>query len=104
MAYGTANPVSVREASRAIPEAPRDRSHVQSQMERSAALAEELKGTVDKLEERIAEVLRQEPEPGSTQEGKVPMLVGHAVALSNHNDKLEYLCSRLNSILNRLEL
>ena len=79
-------------------------SQVQEQVERGSKIVARLEGKLKSLYDRLSPVLAQ---TGSSQEGPAtprPTLVGHATALSNHNDQLELLDSGMAEILDKLEL
>jgi hypothetical protein len=84
-------------------EAPPKMSQVQEQMERAANITEKLLDRVNLLHSRLGPVLRTAPEGKGQSEAK-PTLVGHAMALSNHNDQIGMACACVDDILERLEL
>lgn len=80
-------------------------TQVQMEMERGSNVAEVITGRVAKLISRLEPVLRNEPDTkpmAGTKEG--PVLVGHALALSNQNAQLERAAEALEAVLDRLEL
>ena len=80
-------------------------SQVQSQVQRSQVMIENLSQRLHALRERLAPVLRENKEPeGSKASAPTPILVGHAEALSNHNEQLGMLVDFVEDVLNRLEL
>ena len=87
--------------------APSRQSEVQQQVERSARVVDNMDKKFAMLSNRLDSVLRSMP---TLQEGRKeapvpkPVLVGHATALSNHNDQLERFDEILSDILDRLEL
>jgi hypothetical protein len=78
-------------------------SQVQEQMERAATISEHLLKVVGELRARLSPLLRSIPE-GKGEQGSKPTLVGHAMALSNHNDQISAALCGVTDILERLEL
>jgi hypothetical protein len=78
-------------------------SQVQKEMERAATISEHLLKAVGELRARLSPLLRSTPE-GKGEQSSKPTLVGHAMALSNHNDQISSALCALTDILERLEL
>lgn len=81
-------------------------THVQGQMQRSQVIVESLESKLKSLFNRLEPLLRPVP-PTATENNKQeirPSLVGHANALSNHNDQLERMDQALSELLDRIEL
>lgn len=87
---GTANPSRI--------------SEVQEQVQRSSKVTERLQEKFKSLHDRLQPILRSTGTGESRPESPKPTLVGHANALSNHNDQLEMLDAILGDILDRIEL
>ena|ERR1700677_220322 len=79
-------------------------SEVQEQVVRGQKLTERMNDRLKSLYDRLQPVLRQTGSGQLAQEAPKPTLVGHANALSNHNDQLDMMDSGLADILDRLEL
>jgi hypothetical protein len=84
--------------------APGRLSQVQEQVQRGAKITERLEAKLKSLYERLQPVLAQTGSDANSAGNPKPTLVGHANALSNHNDQLELLDSGMAEILDRLEL
>lgn len=85
-------------------EVPKRVSEVQREVERGNSVTKSLDSRIQLLGNRLNSVLRSVAEEGANPAQTRPVLVGHASALSNHNDQLEMMDSYLSSILDRLEL
>lgn len=80
-------------------------SQVQQEVERGAKLMSCIEEKIKSLYARLQSVLSDNrSDKESTGPSPKPMLVGHAVALSNHNDQLDQTDRALGDILDRLEL
>ena len=80
-------------------------TQVGSEVERSAKLTSMMSEKLSSLYARLQNVLREtSPEAPEDTASVKPTLVGHAMALSNHNDQLDRIDSGLADILDRLEL
>ena len=78
-------------------------SQVQEQVQRGARILSAIEEKMKALFDRLQPVLQITPS-GQGEANPKPTLVGHAMALSNHNDQLEMIDSQLADILNRIEL
>jgi hypothetical protein len=78
-------------------------TEVQHQMERMNSASESVQNAIQRLEERLHVVLRQEPYALSEnpEEG---CAAPHAETLRQLNAKIESSVSQLNSIINNIEL
>ena len=105
MSYGNPSAAPSYSALAGSQNQPARLSEVQQQVERSQAAIERMQEKMKSLFARLQPVLRSTT---PSQEGKDamarPALVGHANALSNHNDQLEQIDMGLAEILDRLEL
>jgi hypothetical protein len=79
-------------------------SEVQEQVQRGQKLTGRLLERVKMLNERLSSVLSSGSGSQAGADSPKPTLVGHANALSNHNDQLEMVDLMLSDILDRLEL
>lgn len=79
-------------------------SEVQEQVQRSGNIMEHIEEKFKSLYTRLQPVLHPEQQSEGKSPSPKPTLVGHANALSNHNDQLDSLDQALGSILDRLEL
>lgn len=78
-------------------------SQVQQQVDRGIAIMARMEEKMKSLYMRLQPVLSDAPPTGAETNPK-PTLVGHAQALSNHNDQLQALDVAFGDILDRLEL
>ncbi len=102
MTYASKSPSSMAQQ---IGGSPVRLSEVQEQVERSSKVTERLQEKFKSLHERLQPVLRSTGSANTDRgESPKPTLVGHANALSNHNDQLEMLDAMLGDILDRIEL
>lgn len=80
-------------------------SHVEEQVGRLGSQIERALSLKCDLESRLSGVLRNDSPVATLDKPKEPVsLVPLATALSEYNLKLNVLCDRLESILNRLEV
>jgi hypothetical protein len=78
---------------------------VQEQVVRGQNIMGRIEEKMKSLFDRLQPILTQQPtEQAGRGESPKPMLVGHANALSNHNDQLDSFDTALANILDRLEL
>jgi hypothetical protein len=84
-------------------EAPR-LTQVQEQVGRSMRLMASIDERMNSLYVRLQPVLSEAQKRSGESGTPKPTLVGHAQALSNHNDQLEVFLDSLGDLLDRLEL
>ena len=86
-----------------IPGSPVRQTEVQTQVERGQKVTACIGEQLDTLHNRLQPLLRSTSSGQTGAEPPKPTLVGHAQALSNHNDQLEGMSRSLGDILDRLE-
>ena len=80
-------------------------SQVQEQVSRGANIVGRMEEKLKTLFDRLGPVLVDVPPTDAKEAANPrPVLVGHANALSNHNDQLEFIDGALGQIIDRLEL